>query len=263
MRPVLIMEGMPPFTPPRVVLFDLDDTLFDHASAARAALRGVHGAHACFASRNFDRFEVDHAACLEDLHRRVIAGALSVDEARIERFRRLFAAAGVAAADDLLQRTAMSYRRAYLDARGPVAGARDLLAALEPHVRIGIVSNNILDEQQQKLRHCGFDAYVAALVVSEEAGVSKPDPAIFAMALDRLGAAPHEAVMVGDSWAADVEGARAAGIRAIWFNRFRQPRPHAGTAADVAALVTFEPTDAAVETILGRREARVEVECRA
>jgi HAD superfamily hydrolase (TIGR01549 family) len=261
------MVEMPPFTPPRVVLFDLDDTLFDHASAARAALRGVHGAHASFASRDFERFEVEHAVCLEDLHRRVIGGELTVDEARIERFRRLFAAAGLDADDTLLQQTAMSYRRAYLDARGPVAGAGALLAALKPHVRIGIVSNNILDEQQQKLRHLGFDGYIDALVVSEEAGVSKPDPAIFEVALRRLGAAPDDAVMVGDSWAADIEGACAAGIRAIWFNRFRQARPHTGIEADVVAAVVdiaaFEPTDTAVGTILGRQDARVEAECRA
>jgi putative hydrolase of the HAD superfamily len=55
--------------------------------------------------------------------------------------------------------------------------------------------------------------------VSEEAGVSKPDPRIFEMALERANARAGEAVMVGDSWANDVEGARAAGIRAVWFNR--------------------------------------------
>jgi putative hydrolase of the HAD superfamily len=257
------MRGMPTFTPPRAVLFDLDDTLFDHASAARAALLGVHRAHVCFARRNFEQFEVDHAACLEDLHRRVIAGELSVDAARLERFRRLFAAAGVDAGEARLQETAMSYRRAYLDARGPVAGAGDLLAALKPRVRIGIVSNNILDEQQQKLRHLGLDRFVDALVVSEEAGVSKPDPAIFAIALRRLGAAAADAVMIGDSWSADIEGARAAGVRAIWFNRFKQAQPGVGTAAETAVIDAFEPIEIAIEMILGRQEAGVEVECRA
>ena len=252
---------MGPCSAPRAVLFDLDDTLFDHASAARAALRVVHGAYAGFASREFDRFEVDHSLCLEELHRRVIAGELTVDDARIERFRRLFAAAGVDAGDDLLQRTAMSYRRAYLDARGPVPGARDLLDALRPQVRIGIVSNNILDEQQQKLRHCGFDGYVDALVVSEEAGVSKPDPAIFAIALQRLGVGAEEAVMVGDSWAADVEGARAAGIRAVWFNRLHLSPPQSEASSQVVAIRAFEPIEAAVAAILGRRESRVAVEC--
>ena len=237
---------------PRVVLFDLDDTLFDHASAARAALRCVHDAHTGFSARAFETFEAEHAECLEVLHRRVIAGELTVDDARLERFRRLFAASGVRAGDQLLQDTAMRYRRTYLDARRPMPGARDLLAALKPRVRIGIVSNNILDEQQGKLRHCGFDSFIDALVVSEDAGVSKPDPAIFRIALARLQAREDEAVMVGDSWGADVEGAHAAGIRAVWFNRFRQPPPRTG----VAALDAFAPLDAALAVILDRPESR-------
>ena len=67
--------------------------------------------------------------------------------------------------------------------------ARSLLAALKPRVRIGIVSNNLLEEQQGKIRLCGFDPYVDALVVSEAVGVAKPDPAIFARALEELGCA--------------------------------------------------------------------------
>jgi len=249
---------------PRVVLFDLDDTLFDHATAARAALLGVHRAHTCFAAGAFEAFEREHTACLEDLHRRVIASEMTVDEARIERFRRLFEAAGVRAGEELLHDTAMRYRRAYLDARSPIAGAHDLLTALKPRVAIGIVSNNVLEEQQAKLRHCRFESLIDVLVVSEEAGVSKPDPAIFRIALDRLAAGPDEAVMVGDSWAADVEGARAAGIRAVWFNRFGHPQP----LAEVRALQAFVPLATAIDVILGGPSATTPnqsgaIECRA
>ncbi|MGH9408154.1 MAG: HAD-IA family hydrolase, partial [Vicinamibacterales bacterium] len=59
----------------------------------------------------------------------------------------------------------------------------------------------------------------------EDVGVSKPDPLIFQIALDRLGIAPPDAIMVGDSWAADITGAARAGIAAVWFNRDRQPMP--------------------------------------
>jgi HAD superfamily hydrolase (TIGR01549 family) len=254
---------------PKVVLFDLDDTLFDHAAAARAALLGVHRGHPGFAGLGFDQFESDHAGFLEVLHQRVLAGEMGIDDARVERFRRLFMQAGVAADERLLQDTAAAYRTAYLAARQPVAGARDLLVALKPLVRIGVVSNNLLEEQRDKLRLCGFEPFVDALIVSEEAGMSKPDPAIFAIALDRLGCRPDEAVMVGDSWAADIEGARAAGIRAVWFtprcqavNRERPagtraavhdslpdttPRP----GADVVTLAAFVPVQAAIEIILG------------
>jgi HAD superfamily hydrolase (TIGR01549 family) len=231
----------------RAVLFDLDDTLFDHRYGARAALRGVYGKYECFRGRPFEEFEDAHARGLEELHLRVIAGELEIDAARMERFRRLFLAAGVVSSDAQLAAAAAAYRAVYVASRRAVDGALDLLAALQPRVRIGIVSNNLLDEQQAKVRLCGFDRYVDALVVSEEAGASKPDPAIFATALARLECDRIQAVMIGDSWVADVEGARRTGIRPIWFNRtgLASPDPASGV-TEIAALSPVEPVLAAI-----------------
>ena len=68
------------------------------------------------------------------------------------------------------------------------------------------------------------------------------------MALDALGTPPAEAVMVGDSWSADVIGARAAGIRAVWFNPDRLPSPEPGLG--VAELHALEPTAETLELLL-------------
>jgi putative hydrolase of the HAD superfamily len=110
------------------------------------------------------------------------------------------------------------------------------------------VSNNIRDEQEEKLQVLGLDAFIDALVVSAEAQVSKPDPGIFRIALDLLQLEAAQAVMIGDSWAADVVGARAAGIRAIWFNpgRAAAPDPH----ADVRQLTALTPAEDVVRMIL-------------
>jgi HAD superfamily hydrolase (TIGR01549 family) len=236
----------------RAVLFDLDDTLFDHLSAARAALTVVHTQHPCFRDRPFADLERLHAEHLEALHQVVLSGAMGIDAARIERFRRIFLAAGVTAAPLVLEATAVAYRRAYLESRRPVDGARALLTALKPHVRIGIVSNNLLDEQQDKIRLCELTPFIDALVVSEEAGTSKPDPTIFHLALERVGCSAEDAVMIGDSWTADVEGARAAGIPAIWFNPagHRCPDP----SAIVGELRALVPVDRALNTIFGERQ---------
>src|SRR5207248_6567894 len=99
---------------------------------------------------------------------------------------------------------------------------------------------NLFEEQRDKLEYCGRARFVDALVVSEEAGVLKPDPAIFQIALARLGADAAHAVMVGDSWAADVAGARAAGIRAIWFNPSGKPIP--ADPPDVAEIRALSPS---------------------
>lgn len=230
------------------VLFDLDDTLFDHRQCSRMALSELYGAHAGFQARPFDEFARLHARLLEELHGRVLTGELPLDAAREERFRRLFEAVGMAADREIVAGAAAAYRDGYRRIRQPVAGAARLLQLVKGHARVAIVSNNLLEEQQDKLRHCGLEPYVDALVVSEEAGMSKPDPAIFAIALERLGCAAADAVMVGDSWAADVIGAHAAGIRAVWFN----PRARASPdpAANVIELRALEPAEIALSVIL-------------
>jgi len=229
------------------VLFDLDDTLFDHESAARRALADVHSAHAQAQHVAFDEFERAHTIYLEELHHDVVAGTRGIDEARIERFRRLFASIGVGDGNVDLPSAAARYRTAYLTARRPMEGALELLTALKPLARIGIVTNNLLEEQQDKVRLCGFDAYVDALVASEEAGVSKPDPEIFRIALERLGSHAADAVMIGDSWTTDIAGAIAAGIRPIWFNRHKRQPPDRDVA--IAILTALTPVGAALDLI--------------
>ncbi len=231
----------------RAVLFDLDDTLFDHAGCTREALTAVQSCHAALGAVGFDALERTHALFLEQLHAEVMLGRVPLEAARRERFRRLLVACGADAADDVTARVASTYRDAYRDARRTVAGSAALLAAVRERARVGIVSNNLLGEQQEKLSACGLQPFVDALVVSEEVGVSKPDPEIFNVALERLECTPAEAVMVGDSWSADVAGARAAGIRAVWFNPARGPLPD--TAATVSQLHGLEPISHALRVI--------------
>ncbi|HTM23592.1 MAG TPA: HAD-IA family hydrolase [Vicinamibacterales bacterium] len=231
----------------RAVLFDLDDTLFDHHRSARAALAEVHRRHAD--ATDFDSFERHHIRFLEEMHIEVLAGRVELNEARRERFRRVFRALGLQMSEADVDAVASAYRSGYVAARRPVEGAADLLAAVRPHARIGIVSNNLVEEQRDKLAYCGLAPFVDALVVSEEAGVSKPDPSIFRLALDRLGVQASEAVMVGDSWAADIVGAARAGVRAIWFNPFRKAMP--AEPAGVAEIHALAPAVDLLPLLLG------------
>lgn len=232
----------------RAALFDLDDTLFDHRHCAREALAIVRASHEGLSGIEAPALEALHAGILEVLHLEVLAGRMDLDAARVERFARLVREAGGDPDTGLATRMAAIYRQGYVDARRQVAGAEALLAALRPHARIVVVSNNLLNEQRAKMRHCGLEPLVDLLVVSEEVGISKPDPAIFVEALARAGCTPDEAVMVGDSWRNDVEGARAAGIRPVWFNPDRTPAPD----PSVQVITAFEPVAEVVATILGR-----------
>lgn len=233
----------------RAVLIDLDDTLFDHRASARQALQAAAGADPALGRCDFDTLEARHRAILEDLHRRVLDGGMTVDEARALRFRTLVAEQGETCDDTRLDRLTAAYRAAYQSEWRCLAGARELVAELRARgARIAIVTNNIVSEQVAKLRRLELEPLVDALVVSEAVGASKPDPRIFAHALDAVGAAPGEAAMLGDNWRADVEGALAFGIRPIWFNPRRIPRPSADTR--IAEVHALEPTSEIASLIL-------------
>lgn len=220
----------------RAFLFDLDDTLFDHRYATRIALNAIRSRLSPLAALALDALEEQHGLVLEELHQRVLAGEIDVDAARLERFRRLVAMQGTAVDEHTLAAAAQAYREAYVGARRAVTGAVELLQALRAHGRIAVVSNNVEAEQQAKMSVCGIDRHIDALVVSEAVGVTKPDPAIFAIALERLGVGASDAVMIGDSWSADIEGACAAGIRAIWYNPLGRECPNpALLAAEIRA----------------------------
>lgn len=208
------------------VLIDLDDTLFDHRASARRALETTAAGDPVLGRVPFDALEARHRAILEDLHRGVLDGRMTVDEARALRFRTLIEEQGETCDAPRLDRLTTTYRGAYQTGWACLAGARELLAELKRRDRrIAIVTNNIVSEQVAKLKRLDLESFVDALVVSEAVGISKPDPGIFAHALGELGAGAADAVMLGDSWSADIEGALGAGLRAVWFNPRRTQRP--------------------------------------
>jgi putative hydrolase of the HAD superfamily len=100
-------------------------------------------------------------------------------------------------------------------------------------LRIGLVSNSARD-LGEFARHHGLA--VDAVVSSGFHGKVKPHPTIFRAALELLETAPARAVMVGDSPADDVEGARAVGMHAVLVDRHDLQPPAAGAIRGLAPL---------------------------
>jgi putative hydrolase of the HAD superfamily len=92
---------------------------------------------------------------------------------------------------------------------------RPVLEALRARYRLGIVSN-FYGNLEAVCHSAGLASLFAVLVDSHCVGSEKPDPAIFQVALERLGGTPETAVLVGDSLRRDREGARRTGMRFVW-----------------------------------------------
>ncbi|RLP88184.1 MULTISPECIES: HAD family hydrolase [unclassified Micromonospora] len=84
-----------------------------------------------------------------------------------------------------------------------------------------VVCNGTVRVEDAKIRQTGLDRYVADWVISEEAGVSKPNPRIFALAAQRVRMPLRGAWVVGDSPEADIGGAAAVGLPSVWLHRGR------------------------------------------
>jgi glucose-1-phosphatase len=87
---------------------------------------------------------------------------------------------------------------------------------LRPRYRTGILSNSFVGAREREQAAYGFADLVDDIVYSHECGMSKPDPAIYALACARLGVPPSRAVFL-DDFEPYVEGARLAGLHAVLY----------------------------------------------
>ncbi|MDA0837767.1 MAG: HAD family hydrolase [Planctomycetota bacterium] len=228
------------------VLFDLDDTLFDHRHSCLAGVRAMREVIGRLHDVSDKKLEETYLFWLERIHKRVLTGELSSDEARIERFTGFFSDFDYELNDDEFLVASEHYSAAYQLEWRTVPGSLEVLEALQGQVKLGIITNNLVEHQITKIQKCNIGHYFDAVTISEEAGACKPEPEIFRIALERLGVKSEEAVMVGDSWESDIVGATSLGIRSVWLNRYGVEIRAEGKAAE---LHSFQPASAAVEAI--------------
>lgn len=130
------------------------------------------------------------------------------------------------------------------DAAATFERNRPILKALSERYRLGIVSN-FYGNLEAVCESAGLGSFFKVMVDSHCVGVEKPDPAIFRVALERLGATPERTVFIGDSLRRDREGARRMGMRFIWIapqdvqagQSERRPEPAVADLRDVAKVL--------------------------
>lgn len=91
--------------------------------------------------------------------------------------------------------------------------------------KLGVISNWEAPTLYGQFDHFGMTQFFTHILPSREAEASKPHPHIFRVALHALGVEPENAIHVGDSYEADVIGARDMGITPVWINRFGTETP--------------------------------------
>jgi putative hydrolase of the HAD superfamily len=97
-----------------------------------------------------------------------------------------------------------------------IDGVPEFLRRISSTLRVGVVSNTHCEELvHDQLKRAGIHQFVHLVVTSVSHGRPKPHPSIFMSALEGIGCAAHETLFVGDSYAADYQGATGVGMPAL------------------------------------------------
>lgn len=191
----------------KALLFDLDETLLTRCAAIRAFIGDQYDRHRTdLAGVERGRF-VERFLALED--------GGHVPKATV--YPALVAELGIVGItpDALLA----DYQAVYPSFVTLSVGAKETLRGLrEQGLLTGIITNGSTLLQNGKIDAVSLRPLLDIVLISEDEGVSKPEPTIFARALTRLGVTPAQAVFVGDNPAVDVMGASNAGLLAVWYH---------------------------------------------
>jgi putative hydrolase of the HAD superfamily len=216
----------------KLVLFDLDNTLFDRASAYR------EWAHQYVAKMGLGQAEAEWFC---EIDQDGFADRRTVWSAAKDKF----------GLSQPVGELVASYRSDYLNFCRPDETVLVVLTSLrEGGWHIGIVTNGPMPQQADKADRLGLLPIVDAFCASGELGVEKPDRRIFDEAIRRCtGSDPlndQTSWMVGDAPIPDIFGGRAAGLRTMWLDRGRTWNPNDGEAPDVTVS---SPVDAVHEIL--------------
>src|SRR5690606_28546517 len=94
----------------------------------------------------------------------------------------------------------------------------EILEYLVPKYNLHIITNGFQEVQYLKLNNSGIKKYFSTITTSEEVGSKKPHPVIFENALKKACVSPQKSIMIGDSFEADIIGAKNAGMNTLFFN---------------------------------------------
>src|SRR5579871_962875 len=217
-----------------VVLFDLDDTLHDDTYAYTNAAEEV--ARELAAEHGIDALALKAAyiAEAEGFWHRLSPLDLQVKLANLRASMWQSALESVGVDDaELAHRSAERYNAYRVKYFTLFPGAIDVLRSLrERGMKLGIVTNGLSETHREKIALLQISEYFDAIFLSDEVGMVKPDPLLFAHACRTLGGAPAHAAMVGDRYDRDIRGALEAGLYTIWLNVRDESLPLGAQAPD-------------------------------
>ena len=209
----------------KLVLIDLDDTLFDYPKTEKTAFRNTFEELGFFVESELskdkkeeiyekikDRYKDVNFQLWKDLEK----GAVDKDRLKVVRFEKIIE-------EFDLKYDPYEMSELYLKKLGegifPFEATEKLCEYLHSKYKVGIVTNGIKEVQHSRIENSTIAKYIDKIIISDEVGVNKPDKRIFEYAMNYFEIMDKsEVIMIGDSLGADIKGGQNAGIDTCWVN---------------------------------------------
>lgn len=216
------------------IFFDLDHTIWDFDKNAEETLQELYLTYKLdslglpSAMEFIDTYTRNNHQLWADYH----VGKITKETLRETRFKKTFLDLGLN--HELIP---MQFEDDYVNTcptkTNLFEGAHQTLQYLHGKYTLHLITNGFKESQKLKVEGTGIGKYFDQIIVSEDVGVNKPDPAIFQHALNVAGADKETSIMIGDSIEADIRGALGFGMAAIYFNPAGLEKP-----ADIPVQIT-------------------------
>lgn len=205
------------------LFFDLDHTLWDFDANSALAFTNVLKEYdiPLHLEEFLNVYKPINTKYWEDYSRNKISASVL----KTGRLRETFTLFSMPYHEKELEKMSDSYLKGLTNNNRLFDDAIPTLKYLQSKYRMHIITNGFSTEQHIKIHRSGLHSFFKTITTSDDAGVKKPDPAIFNQAMLKADTQPMAAVMIGDNFDADILGADSVGMRAIHYDYHKQQIP--------------------------------------
>ncbi len=195
------------------IFFDLDHTLWDFEKNSALTFKKI------LAENNvevdYDRFLAVYVPVNLEYWRLFREEKISKKELRYQRLAKTFKAIEFEASDELIDTLSAQYIQYLSSFNHLFEYTEELLKNLQKQYKLHIITNGFREVQQKKIKASGIFSYFEHIIDSESVHVKKPNPKIFEHAMELAAVKPENAMMIGDSFEADILGALKVNMHVI------------------------------------------------
>lgn len=221
-------------------MFDCDDTLYDLSWPFKMTCAKLLKLDDSY---DLEKMYATYRECGDEIFDKVQQDLISIDESGIYRIQKMCQIYGIEVDHD----TCVKFQDTYKSYQHEIFMDKKLHEFFSTtNAEIAILTNGQNEHQRMKLDVLGVFKYFKKdhVYTSGELGYAKPDKRSFLLALEKMNEDASDWYYVGDNYINDMEGAKAAGLKTIHFNRHHQKE---GSAADYIVYNDKELVDLLLE----------------